>query len=35
MVKYDIVRNQQPNAFDRIAAAANLSGAAFKLYCYF
>ena len=35
MVRYDIVRNQQPNAFDRIAAAANLSGAAFKLYCYF
>lgn len=35
MVKYEIIKEQDPTVEDRLAAAANLSGAGFKLYCYF
>ena len=35
MVKYEIIKEREPTIEDRLAAAANLSGAAFKLYCYF
>lgn len=35
MVKYEIVKERDPIMEDRLAAAAQLSGAAFKLYCYF
>ena len=34
MIKYEIIKEQDPTIEDRLAAAANLSGAAFKLYCY-
>lgn len=35
MVKYEIIKEREPTIEDRLAAAANLSGAGFKLYCYF
>ena len=35
MIKYEIIKEQDPTIEDRLAAAANLSGAGFKLYCYF
>ena len=35
MVKYEIIKEGDPTIEDRLAAAANLSGAGFKLYCYF
>lgn len=35
MVKYEIIKERDPTIEDRLAAAANLSGAGFKLYCYF
>lgn len=35
MVKYEIIKERDPTVEDRLAAAANLSGAGFKLYCYF
>lgn len=35
MVKYEIIKEREPTIEDRLAAAACLSGAAFKLYCYF
>lgn len=34
MVKYEIIKERNPTIEDRLAAAANLSGAGFKLYCY-
>lgn len=34
MVKYEIIKEREPTREDRLAAAANLSGAGFKLYCY-
>ena len=34
MVKYEIIKERDPTVEDRLAAAANLSGAGFKLYCY-
>ena len=34
MVKYEIIKEREPTREDRLAAAANLSGAAFKLYYY-
>lgn len=34
MVKYEIIKERDPTIQDRLAAAANLSGAGFKLYCY-
>ena len=35
MIKYEIIKERNPTIEDRLAAAANLSGAGFKLYCYF
>lgn len=34
MIKYEIIKERDPTIEDRLAAA-NLSGAGFKLYCYF
>ena len=34
MVKYEIIKERDPTIEDRLAAAACLSGAGFKLYCY-
>lgn len=34
MVKYEIIKEREPTREDRLTAAANLSGAGFKLYCY-
>ena len=34
MVKYEINKERDRTIEDRLAAAANLSGAGFKLYCY-
>ena len=34
MVKYEIIKEREPTVEDRLAAAACLSGAGFKLYCY-
>lgn len=35
MVKYEIIKEREPTIEDRLAAAAAyLSGASFKLYCY-
>lgn len=35
MIKYENIKERDPTIEDRLAAATNLSGVGFKLYCYF